>query len=119
MVVCEICKGNIIGRKGKIFCSIKCKNTYHLKLRSATRTAVKEIDVILHRNRSILLELMGKYKTQITVNSIELEKKKFNFKYHTHSNKNSKGKTYYYLYDLGWMMFSNDEILIVRKRNKV
>lgn len=118
MIFCKICKNKIVGRKDKIFCSITCKNTYHVKLRRVTKKEVKEIDIILHRNRSILLELMGKHKIQIKVNRIELEKKKFNFKYHTHSNINKYGKTYYHLYDFGWMAFSNDEVLIVRRKRR-
>lgn len=113
---CKICKKVIIGRKDKKFCSMACKSFYHRKLNEATNKETIPIDKILHRNRSILLEIIGKQKTQIKVNRIELDKKKFNFKYHTHFNTNSKGKTFYWLYDLAWMSFSNDEILIVRKR---
>jgi len=77
---------------------------------------VKEIDTILHRNRSILLEILGKHKTQIKVNRIVLEKKKFRFKYHTHINVNKNGKTYHHLYDFAWMEFSDDEILIIKRK---
>lgn len=104
------------GRNDKLFCSVKCKNYYHVNLRKVTVIAVKEIDTILHRNRSILLEILGKSKFQITIRRVALEKKKFNFKYHTHINVNSKGKTYFCVYDLAWMEFSNDQILIVRKK---
>lgn len=79
----------------------------------------KEIDAILHRNRSILLELIGKHKTQIKIARLLLDNKKFSFKYHTHINTNSQGKTFYWLYDLAWMEFSNDEILIVKKRTNI
>ena len=37
--------------------------------------------------------------------------------YITHYYKNSQGKTYNYVYDFAWMEFSDNEILIVRKRN--
>jgi len=106
----------MVGRNDKIFCSIKCKNYYHVNLRKVTKIAVKRIDIILHRNRSILLELMGKNKRQIHIDRVVLDKKKFNYKYHTHTQVNSKGKTYYYVYDFGWMSFSDNSILIVRKR---
>lgn len=111
---CKICSNPILGRSDKLFCSVKCKNYYHINLRKVTRVAVKEIDTILHRNRSILLEVLGKRKLQITIERVLLEKKNYNFKYHTHININSKGKTYYYVYDFAWMKFSNDKILIVR-----
>jgi len=112
---CKICKKDLKGRKDKTFCSIECKNFYHTSLRRVTNQATKEIDDILHRNRSILLEIMGKNIKQKKVKRILLEKKKFNFKYLTHFYVNTKGKTYFYVYDFAWMSFSDDEVLIVRR----
>jgi hypothetical protein len=114
---CKICNKKTVGRKDKIFCSVRCKNYYHVNLRRVTKLEVKKIDIILHRNRSILLEIMGKRKTQMQVSRIVLEKKKFRFKYHTHFHINSKGKMYHHVYDFAWMEFSNDDILIVRRRS--
>lgn len=113
-MTCKICSKTLIGRRDKLFCSVKCKNYYHVNLRKATALVVKDLDAILHRNRSILLEIMGKRKVQCTVARVVLEKKRFVFKYHTHLSTNSKGKIYHYLYDFAWMEFSNDDILIVR-----
>ncbi|MGB1218826.1 MAG: hypothetical protein ACPG4W_03500 [Flavobacteriales bacterium] len=112
---CKICKNIIQGRSDKLFCSIRCKNYYHINLRRANALAVKDIDIILHRNRSILLEIVGKNLSQKKVPRMVLEKKKFKFKYHTHSHINSKNKIYYWVYDFAWMAFSSDEILIIRK----
>ncbi|MGB5420385.1 hypothetical protein [Algibacter sp.] len=114
-MTCKICSKLIVGRKGKLFCSVKCKNYYHVNLRKATAIVVKDLDEILHRNRSILLEIMGKNKLQCKIDRVILEKKKFRFKYNTHQHINSQGKIYYYLYDFAWMEFSNDEILIVKR----
>lgn len=113
---CKICSKDISGRSDKKFCSVKCKNYYHTNLRKVTEIAVKEIDTILHRNRCILLEILGKHQSQVKIQRMVLDKKKFNFKYHTHSNINSSGKIYNYVYDFAWMTFSSDEILIVRKK---
>tara|TARA_R110002124_G_scaffold138576_6_gene302330 strand:- start:286755 stop:287129 length:375 start_codon:yes stop_codon:yes gene_type:complete len=113
---CKICSKKLYGRKDKIFCSVRCKNYYHVNLRRVTNIAAKEIDLILHRNRSILLEIMGKNLSQKKIPRVILEKKKFRFNYLTHLYTNSKGKTYHWVYDFGWMSFSTDEILIVRKR---
>jgi predicted nucleic acid-binding Zn ribbon protein len=118
MAKCKICSKMISGRSDKKFCSSRCKNYYHINLRKVTEVAVKQIDIILHRNRSILLEIMGKHKTQLKTERIVLDQKKFNFKYHTHFQTNLKGKVYYYVYDFAWMEFSDDEILIVRKKGK-
>ncbi len=113
---CKICSKLIAGRKDKLFCSIKCKNYYHVNLRRVTKEVSIKIDRILHRNRAILLEIMGKNAVQKKVTRITLEQKKFRFNYLTHSYVNSKGKTFHWIYDFAWMSFSDDEILIVRKR---
>lgn len=114
---CKICKSELTGRRGQIFCSVKCKNHYHKHLRYASFKAAMRINEYLKRNHGILLEQLGKNKTQIKVYRNVLEDKRFRFKYHTHTHLNSKGKMYHYVYDLGWMEFSDDEILIIRKRS--
>lgn len=116
MAKCRICKKILKGRKDQLFCSIKCKNYYHINLRAVTKNEAMSIDRHLHRNRSILLEIMGKNETQKKVERIVLEEKKFHFKYLTHFYVNSKGKMMHYVYDFGWMDFSDDEVLIVRKK---
>lgn len=111
---CKICANSITGRSDKLFCSLKCKNLYHKNLRDVTNIAAKKIDLILHRNRSILIEIMGKNRKQLKIKRFVLEKKKFRFKYHTHFYINSSNKMYKYVYDFSWMEFSDDEILINR-----
>ena len=112
---CKICKKEIRGRSDKIFCSTPCKNQYHIRLRAATAIASKKIDRILHRNRSILLEIIGKNTFQKKIPRILLEQKNFRFNYLTHFYKNKAGKTYHWVYDHAWVSFSSDEILIVKK----
>ncbi len=115
---CKVCKKDILGRKDKLFCSVQCKNDYHITLRSVTKKLAYPLDRILHRNRSILLEIMGPKAIKMKVLRSELVKKKFQFKYLTHFNINSKGKMYHHIYDFSWMEFSDDEILIVRKKKQ-
>lgn len=112
---CKICSKIVVGRKDKLFCSIRCKNYYHTNLRRVTFEASQKIDDILHRNRSILLEIIGKNRTRKQVNRIALEQKKFRFNYLTHYHINKEGKTYHWVYDFAWMSFSDDTILIIRK----
>ena len=114
---CKLCKKKLVGRSDKIFCSVACKSKYHRKLNEVTNQATTKIDKILHRNRSILLEILGKKRPKIIVNRIVLENKKFRFQYHTHLHVNKAGKTFFYVYDLAWMSFSSDTILIVRKKS--
>lgn len=114
---CKICAKILHGRSDKIFCSVDCKNEYHKHLRYATKRAAIEINGYLKRNYSILLELLGKNKIQAKVYRNKLEQKKFRFKYHTHFHINSKNKMFHYIYDLAWMEFSDDEILVIKKRS--
>ncbi|MBK7009823.1 MAG: hypothetical protein IPH36_14925 [Saprospiraceae bacterium] len=60
MKKCKMCPTMFYGRSDKIFCSAKCKTAYHEKLNKVTNEATAKIDKILHRNRSILLEILGK-----------------------------------------------------------
>lgn len=113
---CKLCKIQMKGRSDKLFCSVGCKNEYHVKLRHVTNYATKNTDLILHRNRSILLEILGKNQTQKKVNRKLLDRKKFNFHYVTGYYMNSKNKMYNYVYDFGWMIFSDQEILIIRRK---
>ena len=113
---CKVCLKPLKGRIDKIFCSSLCKNEYHKHLRYASKHAAIEINGFLKRNYSILSEVLGKNKSQIKIYRNILEKKNFKFKYHTHYQINSKNKMYHYVYDLAWMEFSDDEILIVRKQ---
>ena len=111
---CKVCKSEITGRVGKLFCGQKCKNYYHKNLRYASFKAAIRINEYLKRNHGILLEILGKNLSQKKVYRNVLEDKKFRFKYHTHTHQNSLGKTMHYVYNLGWMEFSDDEVLVVR-----
>jgi hypothetical protein len=111
---CLACPNKVIGRVGKVFCSVKCKNYYHKNLRYKSAKAAIRINEYLKRNHGILLETLGKNLTQKKVYRNILADKRFRFKYHTHTHLNSQGKTMHYVYDLGWMEFSDDEVLIVR-----
>lgn len=116
---CAICRKLFVGREGKKFCSIACKSTYHKRLRKVNNKATILIDKILHRNRSILLEIMGKHKSKIKVPRSALDKKRFNYKYFTSRTVNSQNKEYFHLYDFAYMEFSNEEVLIVRKKTNL
>jgi len=116
---CLICSKTLVGRVDKKFCSSKCRSDYHMRLKKHTSKVTTSIDKILHRNRAILQEIMGKDRQQMKIPMLRLERKKFNFNYITKYHINSKGKTYHYVYDISWMKFSNDEVLLNRKRKPI
>lgn len=115
---CKVCSKVVSGRSDKIFCSINCKNDYHTTLRSVTSKTAYPLDRVLHRNRSILLEVMGPKAVKKKVLRSELVKKKFQFKFLTHFNINNKGKMYHHVYDFAWMEFSDDEILLIHHKTQ-
>jgi hypothetical protein len=112
--LCRLCKEPVSGRSDKIFCSPTCKANYHIKLNKVTVDAAERIDKILHRNRSILLEIMGKISKQKKVTRAILDSKKFHFGYITHYHTNVQNKLVHYVYDFSWMIFSDQEVLIKR-----
>ena len=112
---CKMCKSPFRGRSDKQYCSVACKSTYHYRLRQVTDSATYATDAILHRNRSILLEVMGKHSKQKTIESVVLEKKKFRFNFMTGYYENARGKRYHIVYDFAWMKFSDGRILIIRR----
>lgn len=113
---CKMCPNTIVGRSDKIFCSARCKTSYHEKLEKVTKIATLKIDNILHRNRSILLEILGKNLTYKKIARAILDSKKFHFGYITHYHINSQGKMVHYVYDFSWMIFSDQEVVIKRLR---
>lgn len=112
---CKVCDQPVVGRTDKVFCSTACKNEYHVNLRRQTAEAVRRTDKILHRNRSILLEIMGSNIRQKKVTKGTLDKKKFNYDYLTGYHINNQGKTYHIVYDYAWMKFSDGEVLIIKR----
>jgi len=111
---CPICKKTVKGRFDKKFCGLKCKNIYNYKLRRVTRSVTKATDEILHRNRSILLELMGKRGIQKKLARTSLDAKNFNYNYVTGYHQNSRNKIVNYVYDYSWVIFSDQNILVKR-----
>jgi hypothetical protein len=115
--LCRLCKQPVTGRGDKIFCSATCKANYHIKLNKVTTEASERIDKILHRNRSILLEIMGINTTQKKVPRALLDSKKFHFGYITHYHINAQNKMIHHVYDFSWMHYSDQEILIKKVSN--
>jgi len=113
---CPICKSSIVGRSDKKFCSATCKSTYHKKLLKHTERHTAKVDDILHRNRSILQELLGKKCDEMNMPREQLDAKKFNFRYVTGYHENSMNKIVNYVYDFSWVIFSDGNVLVRRIR---
>ena len=113
---CKLCDTPFSGRRDKIFCSAGCKSDYHHGLMAAANQIAVPTDKILHRNRSILFEVMGQNKHQKKVTRDALAKKNFRFEYMTGMYENAQGKRYHLVYDFAWMAFKTGEVLVVRRK---
>ncbi len=111
---CISCQMELNGRSDKRFCSTACKNDFNNQLRKLTIKETAIIDAYLHRNREILMHVMGSHK-KIQIDKLQLSKARFKFEYHTGHYINKEAKTYWQVYDFAWMEFSDQKILIVRK----
>ena len=112
---CLICGDPVIGRRDKVFCTIDCKNKYHATRKSEIQPFSQPVDKILHRNWVILSEYYElARKKKFFISKAELNKAGFHSKYFTTIHTNARGKTYYYVYNFGWMEFSEKEMMIVR-----
>jgi len=115
---CPICSTELLGRLDKIFCSVHCKNIYHRKRKAQRLPFTDPIDKMLHRNWVILTEIheeIGKNKMFIPLS--RLLKAGFHTNYFTTRQVNSKGKEYFFIYNYGWMMFSEKEVMVTRMKN--
>jgi hypothetical protein len=113
---CLHCHNEFSGREGKLFCGTPCKNTYNNERRKKTITETQTIDGYLHRNHEILSELCAASPTNklFFAKSI-LVAKGFKFEYLTGIYLNNQGKMYHYVYNFAWMVFSDEQVMVVIK----
>lgn len=111
---CIFCNLKFRGRSDKKFCDTSCKNKYHRKIKLANEKATERIDRYLHRNRAIIIELIGKNKVKTKFDILELEKKGFKFNFMTGFHVNKEGKMLHYIYEYGWMKFSDQQVLVLK-----
>ena len=110
---CKFCTASFRGRVNKIFCSTTCKSRYHHDLRRKTRKVSVHIDKILHRNRSILYEIMGEQFIEKRIKKSVLDRKKFQFGYYTSLDSGTE-KPRFYLYDFSYMLKPDNQVIVHR-----
>jgi len=113
---CLECGKPLHGRSDKKFCNTACKNAHNAKQRRATKDAVAETDAFLHRNREILVMLAGKAH-KIMLDRPTLTRAGFRWEFMTGIYFNKEGKMYRLVYDYAWMDFSDQQVLLVRKKS--
>lgn len=114
---CLDCGSPLHGRADKKFCNDLCRNNYNNKLNSNSYNLVRNINNILKRNRRILEELNPGGKTKTT--KAKMAAKGFDFKYLTNKYDTQNGKTYHFCYEYGYLPLDGDEVLLVKREEKV
>jgi predicted nucleic acid-binding Zn ribbon protein len=114
---CLACSVSIVGRADKRFCSVTCKNNFNNTLRKRTHSEVQEVIGYLLRNRELLATLMGE-SVKETFDRLVLTRAGFRWEYHTSTYLNKEGKTYHLVFDYAWMEFSDQKVLVIRKKGK-
>ena len=101
MKKCPVCENEIIGRSGKVFCSLKCKSIDQYEKRQVEDAFFIQVDRQLKVNR----KLLKKYNRSgfTTLRKEQLEKEGFDSNFFTHYWKNSKGEVYLFCYDFGFL----------------
>lgn len=105
---CVVCEKIIYGRSDKVFCSLSCKNHYHLTFKKEKRSAAFHIDAILTRNYQIIAGLMPPGTIQLKISKLALDKTGFNSDYFTHLDQRGRKCIYQFILDIT----ENDTVFI-------
>lgn len=114
--LCLECQKPLRGRVDKKFCNDYCRNAYNNKARVEEDAYVRQVTLILKKNRRILEELLGS-ESMIKQPKTKFINKGFQFNYHTHQYVNQKGNIYYFCYEYGFLPIEGDQYLIVKKKD--
>ncbi len=114
--LCLDCGEAIRGRADKKFCNDQCRSNYNNQLNSDSHNLVRNVNNILRRNRRILQQLNPNGKTKTSRK--KLNTLGFNFSYFTGIYQTQTGNTYNFCYDYGYLVLSEDEVLIVKRESQ-
>lgn len=111
---CCVCDAQLYGRSDKVFCGIKCKNTYHGAVRRDNKSVSSTCIDILHKNYGILRLMMAKKCNRMVVKKLYLEKLKFNFTAITGIEKTPLGVKMK-IFEFSWYFSKNDNIVVFQE----
>ena len=111
---CSECGELFHGRADKKFCSDMCRNAYNNKLNSVSTAFVKNVNVILRKNRKIIEDLLPEETAKVSQQ--KLIDKGFNFNYHTNITTTKTGKNYIFCYEYGYLPIENNYFLLVKRK---
>jgi predicted nucleic acid-binding Zn ribbon protein len=111
--VCPVCGFQIFGKKGKVFCSDRCRNTYYNRKKKVTYSVIRDINRILQQNYRILQQFIRQNNLNIDRNTLLNEG--FNFEFST-SSTIVRGENWTLCYDIGYRLI-NDSTIIIQSFN--
>ena len=114
---CLECEELLIGRVDKKFCNDQCRNSFNNKINKDANDYVRKVNVILRKNRRILISLMNGDKGKASKEQLLLNG--FNFYYYTNIYTTKQGKTYYFIYELGYLELEDEQYALVKKQEYV
>jgi predicted nucleic acid-binding Zn ribbon protein len=115
--LCPVCGEPILGRIDKKFCSDQCRNTFNNRRYSAGNGFVQKINRTLKKNHSILSMLNTNGKTKVSRSKLLNEG--FDFNYFTNIYETQKGNTYKICYNEGYLVLSDESVLLIHWKEDV
>jgi len=105
------------GRSDKKFCDDQCRSNYNNHMKAGQQCFIRPVNNILRKNHSVLSKICTDKK--IRIKKEDLLKNGFNPDYHTHMLHAQNGNTYFFCYDYGFLLLNNDEMLLVKRKEKL
>ncbi|HCN83737.1 MAG TPA: hypothetical protein DIT07_08955 [Sphingobacteriaceae bacterium] len=115
--LCLDCGTALKGRSDKKFCDDQCRSNYNNRLKSEDNSFMKQVNLVLKKNRSILEKLNPEGKTKVSRD--KMLKHGFNFTYYTHIYETQKGSIYHFCYEYGYLPIENNMILLIKNDHGV
>jgi hypothetical protein len=113
---CSECQEPLRGRIDQKFCSDLCRNTFHNRANHENTFYVKQINIILKRNRKAIHDLIEKSGEEtVKVHKNRLVDRGYNFTYQTHSYTTRKGTVYHFCYEYGFLPLEGDYYFLVKR----
>lgn len=112
--LCLECREVIQGRADKKYCSDSCRVAHHNQRRVQESRPLRAVNLILSRNRSILLHFLDESQREVEMQSQHLSLKGFDFSFWTHQIHDTSGQTTSYCYDVGYQVLNQSKVRITR-----
>lgn len=111
---CIYCAKKIIGRTDKKFCNSYCRSGFHNTQNGPTNNCIRQINLLLQKNRRVLANIYASYPRKKTVPIHTLYLQGFNLAHFTHQQKHIKFGTYTCCYDYGYKIIGKYEVEVIQ-----